>query len=380
MSIRELVRRRPWVIAVALLAAIAAWMASGLNKEADPASVSAGAREVSADAAGPQRVQARLQAAEPVTRTLTVYGRTAPARVVELKTETSGRVVAIGAARGARVAAGGLLLTLDDRDRAARLSEARAVVRQRDLEYQGQLKLKPQGYISEAKLAESAALLEGARAELRRAELDLEHRDIRAPFAGSLQDRSVEIGDYVSDGDVVATFVDDVTLIVEGAVAEHHAAALRTGAHGSARLATGQRVAGTVRYVAPVADPATRTFAIELAIDNPDGSLPAGVTSEIDLPAGTILAQRVSPALLTLNDEGELGVKTIDESGRVEFHRADIARSTSDGVWLAGLPNPARIITVGQGFVAAGRLVEVVDDSANRALASEESAAGEALK
>ena len=48
---------------------------------------------------------------------------------------------------------------------------------------------------------------------------------------------------------------------------------------GEADLATGQSVTGTIRYVAPVADQNTRTFEVELAIDNPDGDLPAGATA-----------------------------------------------------------------------------------------------------
>jgi multidrug efflux system membrane fusion protein len=378
MNFRETLRTRPWLIAVAIGAALVLWMASG-HDSGDRAAADAGRRIAQAEPAAIPTVEAQLVTAEPVTRSLAVYGRTAPARTVELKAETIGRVIEIGVARGARVPKGGVIVRLDDRDRAARLSEARAVVRQREVQYQAQMKLKPEGYVSETLLAESVAQLEAARAELRRAELDLEHRDIRAPFPGALQDRAVEVGDYVSEGDPIGTFVDDRTLVVVGAVAEQFASALREGAAARARLATGERVQGTIRYVAPVADQATRTFTIELEIDNSADRLPAGVTAEIDLPLGTVLAHRISPALLTLDDQGELGVKTVGSDGRVEFHGADIARSSSDGVWLAGLPNPARIITAGQGFVAAGALVRV-NEHAGTALAREDREPREQLK
>ncbi len=358
MSVRELLRTRPWLIAVALLVATIAWMASGQDPgDTDRADAGTSAAEPATAAATP-RVQVELRNAEPVTRTLSIYGRTAPSRTVDVKAETSGRVVAVGIARGARVQAGSLIVRLDDRDRLARLEEARAVVRQRELEYDGQLKLFPAGYIPEARLAEGKAMLEAARTELRRAELDVERVEIRAPFAGALLERQVEVGDYLSEGDPVASFVDETTLVVVGSVAEQFAAGLQQDAPGVARLATGQVVQGRLRYVAPVADQATRSFQVELELDNRRGALPAGVTAQIELPVATVLAHRVSPALLTLADDGRLGVKTVDADGRVEFHDADIARSTGDAVWIAGLPDPVRVITVGQGFVRTGQLVD----------------------
>lgn len=379
MSIREHLRTRPWLIAVAIVLGVVVWMASG-RRPAQPGATQMPAAEAAAQDAVVPSVQARLQAAEPVTRMLTVYGRTAPARTVQLKAETGGRVIEVGAARGARLDQGALLVRLDERDRQARLSEAKAVLHQREVEYQGQLQLKGEGYVSDTMLAETQARLEAARTELRRAQLDLQHRNIRAPFPGALQERNVEVGDYVSDGDVIGTYVDERSLVVVGAVAEQHASELEEGARGKAKLATGQIATGTIRYIAPVADQATRTFTIELLIDNASGRLPAGVTAEIELPTGTVLAHRVSPAVLTLNDAGDLGIKIVNGEGRVEFHPANVARSTADGIWLTGLPDPARIITIGQGFVAPGRVVRVDEATSDTALAAQERPRPDSLK
>jgi len=347
---RRIVQRPAW-IAGGLLALLVIWLASGLVASGDrPRDQPAPA--VRTAALTP--VQVASVAAEKVTRVVTLSGRTAPARTVEVRAETTGRVIAIGAARGARVESGALLVRLDSGDRLARLAQAKAVVRQREIEYEGQMKLKPQGYISDAKLAESSAQLEAARAELTRAEIDVARMQIRAPFAGALQERSVEVGDYVSPGTTVATFVDERRLVVAGSVAEAQAAGVRRGLSGTAKLATGRVVNGRLRYVAPVADSATRTFAIELEIENPKGELPAGVTADIELPVGEVLAHRLSPALLTLDDNGIVGVKILGQDQRVDFRPATVVRSTSDGVWISGLPDPANVIVGGQGFVRAG--------------------------
>ena len=217
-------------------------------------------------------------------------------------------------------------------------------------------------YVSEAQLQEAAALLEAAKADLARAEIDLSSTVIRAPFDGALQERMVEIGDYVKNGDPIASFVDERTLVVSANVSEFDAHYVEKGEAGSARLATGEVVNGTIRYVAPVADEATRTFKVELEVDNSEGQYRGGITAELMIPAETIYAHKVSPSLLTLDDEGNLGIKVVNESNMVEFYKADIAMSSSEGVWIAGLPHAATIITVGQGFVNAGSIVDYVPE------------------
>lgn len=376
MRIPRKILRSPWLIAGGLAVAVTAWMLSGQNAQPVPASEASHAP--AEDQAPVPSVQARVQIAEEVTRYVTVYGRTAPARVVELKAETSGRVVATGVRRGGRVGKGEVIVELDGRDRQARLRQARATVRQRELEYEAQKPLAEQGFITEAQLAEGAANLEGARAELRRAELDLQYMVVRAPFDGALHERLVEVGDYVERADPIAEFVDDRTLIVTGSLAEKEAYELRPGAVASAELVTGQKVSGRIRYVSPVADVATRTFEIELELPNADGALPAGVTAEMHIPIGTVLAQKISPALLTLDDDGTLGVKVVDPLGRVAFYPADIAKSESDGVWVAGLPNSSTVITVGQGFVKTGEPVDAQIE-APRSRTANAGEAGESL-
>ena len=353
-------RFRSWLISAAIAAGIAAWLFSGqLGRDDEPAAFTPSGDTVADSRAS---VRVRTQVAEKVTRNINVNGRTAPARSVELNAETDGRVVTVGGERGSRLNAGDVIVRLDRRDREARLSQARAMVKQRELEFAARDKLMNESYVSEAQLQEAAALLEAAKAELARAELDLRNTVIRAPFDGALQDRVVEVGDYVKNGDPVATYVDERKLVVKADISEFDAKYVSKGREGSARLATGESVTGTIRYVAPVADEATRTFAVELEVDNGEGRLRGGITAELLIPAETVFAHKVSPSLLTLDDDGNLGIKTVNESGEVEFHRADIAMSSSDGVWIAGLPHSASIITVGQGFVNAGSLVDPVPE------------------
>ena len=357
MSIRRMLAANPWIYALMIVALISLWMFSGtVNDEAIPATESAVNQPD--ENPGIRPVQVQIQQGEPIIRYINVYGRSAPARAVDIKAETNGRVVITGIERGRSAKKGAMIVTLDLRDRHARLAQAEASVKEFETSYNAQLELQSEGYVSETEIAQIIAKLEGARTELVRAQLDLEYITIRAPYDGTLATREVEIGDFVRAGDVVANFVDNTKLIVSASLSEKDAQHVTVGDDAKAILVTGQEVAGKIRFISPVADLSTRTFAVELEIPNPDGILPAGVTAEIQIAGGTVMAHKISPSLLNLETDGTIGVKTLDDLDRVVFHPVEIARSQTDGIWVSGLPETARLITVGQGYVLAGQTVE----------------------
>ena len=352
-------RYKSWFISAGIVVAVTLWVASGsLGNTEDESTPSDAAIVVPTQNA----VRVRTQTAEEVMRTIVVNGKTAPARIVQLSAETDGRIELIGAERGANLERGNLIVRMDERDRAARLAQAEATVKQREVEYEARQRLKSESYVSEAQLQEGLALLESARAELTRARLDLDYMSVRAPFGGALQDRMVEVGDFVSRGDPIATYVDNRTIIVSANLSEFDARFVDVGDTAEAHLATGETVRGRIRYVAPVADEATRTFVVELEVANTDGALRAGGTAELRIPAEMVFAHRISPSLLTLDDAGNVGVKIVNDLGEVEFVVADIALSSNDGIWLAGLPETTTIITVGQGYVADGAIVSAIPE------------------
>lgn len=370
MSANAASRRNSILIATGIAVAFAAWILSGLGRDlpASDENAEAGPRTTT------MRVTVRHSRAKTTTRTIVASARTEPDRAIELKAETEGRVVSIGAERGSAVTAGQTLVELDMRDRKARLAEAEALVRQRELEYEAAQRLRGQGFNSEAELAAAEALLESARAARERIALDISHTQLTAPFDAVVDDRTVEIGDYVSTGDTIARLVDADPLVVVGNVNERDIGALEPGSTGRARVLGGPEVEGRVRYLAPVADESTRSFRVELAIPNPDLKLRVGTSAELMLGAGRITAHELSSALLTLADDGTVGVKIVGSDNRVLFVPVDLAGSSDEGILVTGLPLEAAIITVGQGFVADGQLVIPVEESTELTQAQNERA------
>ena len=110
-------------------------------------------------------------------------------------------------------------------------------------------------------------------------------------------------------------------------------------------------------FLSRSADPTTRTFRVELTVPNPDLSLRDGQTAEILIEAQGVTAHLLAASTLTLDDDGTLGVRTIDADSAALFHPVTVLRDTIDGVYVTGLPEQVDVITVGQEFVTDGVIV-----------------------
>ncbi len=164
-------------------------------------------------------------------------------------------------------------------------------------------------------------------------------------------------------GDVVASLVDLDPVLVIGQVSERDIGRLEVGGLGVARLMTGERVEGRIRHISRVADPVTRTFRVELEVANPDGSLRDGVTAEVVLPGPTVLAHRVSPAVLSLSTSGTIGVKVHEADQKVRFLPVQSVAQGVDCLLKHTATTEITLITVGQEFVRDGQQVRTVDEA-----------------
>ncbi len=314
-------------------------------------------------------VRAETMTAKPITREILADGYSEPDRSVELKVEVAGAVQDVLVEKGSRVEQGEIIIQLDRRDREANVKHSEALLKQREIERSASRRLGQKGFQAETSVAEMEAYYEQAQATLEHARIELKNTEIRAPFSGVLDGRYVEIGDFVDIGDPVARVIDNDPLVIVADIPENVAGLVEKSMMGKVRIVSGVEFEAEVSYVASQASAATRTFRIELDAANADGRYPSGVSAAVTLNLEEVPAHKVSSGLLVLDDRGMLGIKAVDENDIVQFHPAQIVRSEADSVWLKGLPETVRIITVGQGFVSAGQEVEVIDTSASTPLA-----------
>ena len=182
---------------------------------------------------------------------------------------------------------------------------------------------------------------------------------IVAPFSGYLETLRVEEGDFLNTGAVCAALIDPDPMLVVADIAEKDISQVQLGSEATAKLISGRYISGEVTFIASSADKNTRTFRVEISVDNKDRSIRDGVSAEIFIKGTEEPAHKISPAILSLNDQGKLGVRTVTDNNRVEFKEINILEDTSSGMWVSGLSEEARIITLGQEYVFQGQTVNV---------------------
>ncbi|ABK45011.1 efflux transporter, RND family, MFP subunit [Magnetococcus marinus MC-1] len=347
--------QRSLIVAVVLAMAMAVWLAGGQQvraKQAAPSGVKGGEPALTLP-----RVQVKQFALQSIQREIVLQGQTQPLRVATLKSETTGRVVALPAERGQRVELGAALVHLSPEDRGARRRLAQAGVAQAEAALFAAKALNKKGYQADLQVKEANAQQQGALAELAAIELDIQHTILQAPFAGVVRERFVELGEYVAPGDAVVELLDDSSVKVVADLPQQKLSSIHVGMVGQANWLDGRRRSGAVGYISPLADAQTRTYRVELRVDNPDGTLPLGASVEIVLSLGAVQAHHLSPALLNLDAHGNLGVKAVDAQQQVVWYGVQVVQAGLDGIWVTGLPEGVSIITLGGGFVKVGQQV-----------------------
>ena len=190
---------------------------------------------------------------------------------------------------------------------------------------------------------------------------------IVAPFSGYLESLRVDKGDYLNTGGICASLIDSNPMLLIADIAEKEIADIDVGANSMARLISGDEILGKVSFIATSADKNTRTFRVEIQVDNKDRKIRDGVSAEIYIESKKVFSHKISPAILSLNDQGKLGIRTVDENNSVEFREIEILEDTTDGLWISGLNENERIITLGQEYVFQGQTVNVKEISSPEA-------------
>ncbi|MFW8636851.1 efflux RND transporter periplasmic adaptor subunit [Cribrihabitans pelagius] len=298
-------------------------------------------------------------------------GETQALRQVEVRAETTSTVISEPLRKGAEVAAGDVLCKLDPGTRQAALIEAEARLKEAEINFTAATKLSKGGYASETRLAEAEAAERAAQAAVAAATREIGRLTLTAPFAGHLETDAAELGSLMQPGSLCATVIQLDPIKVVGFVPEAEVNKIALGAAAGAELFSGEQIQGQVTFISRAADPATRTFEVEITVPNPDIRIRDGQTADIAISSDGTLAHRLPQSALTLNNEGRLGVRTVREDDTVGFVPVTILRDEAEGVWLGGLPERARVIVVGQDFVTEGVAVAATYRALDPELAGE---------
>ena len=177
-----------------------------------------------------------------------------------------------------------------------------------------------------------------------------------APFDGILLDNHKIAGELVMPGERVYELIDLSSLEIYGYINENEILDISTKNKVDVTI-LGEEVQGFIDYVSPISDPETKTFEIVVKVKNNDLRYKDGLSSIISINKGEVLAHKISPSILALGDEGQLGVKVIAKDNKVEFKDITIIEDTSEYMLVTGLSKKEKIIIVGQQYVSNGEKV-----------------------
>jgi len=340
--------------------------------------------------------------AKTIDSAVVLRGETAAARLVEVRSETSGQVINEPLKKGATISQSQVLCRLDPGTRQAtladavaglaeararvpetqaKLDEAKARLAEAKINFNAANKLSEGGYASETRVASAEAAVRAAeasiasatagfdstRSKIQSAEAsvaiankEIERISLTAPFDGILETDTAELGTLLQPGALCAKIIQLNPIKFVGFVPETELGRIIKGSTATAKLINGQEIQGTVTFVSRSADQTTRTFRVEIEADNADLSISKGQTAEISIASDGTQAHLLPQSALTLDDSGALGVRTVDEKSQVLFFETDLIRDTMKGVWLKGLPEKTNVIVLGQEYVTDGVEVQQV--------------------
>lgn len=305
------------------------------------------------------KVETKIFFAKNIDQSITIQGQTIYNKKIDVKSETKGSIISINFERGNRVKKGKSLLNISKENRVELENSAKELVKVNEIEYLSVKQLVEKGLSSKSKLRMAAYNLSDAKSKLKDIELDIENTNIIAPFSGIIIEKKIEVGDYVTSGNVLLTIVNLNPIKVQAYLSEFDINKIKKNTKAIIENSNGIRKEGKITFISPSAEISTRTFEITIEADNSDLAFKSGITTSIIIEGSKLQAHKISPSILTLKDDGSVGVKALSKENTVIFFPIQKVKDTVDGMWVSGLPNEVNLIISGQEYVTIGQSINL---------------------
>ncbi len=335
---------------MAIILLVVLWVSSGFLFKQTPA-------ELAALKVTLPTVAVKNSTATTVVRELTLNGDILPNQQLSVRTRTDGMLEMI-VESGAAVKKGDLIAKLSIDDREVQRTQADAQVKKAQSDYDATKKLVDKNLSSQSQLQAVKAQLEAARAQLRRITFDIENTTLTAPVDGVVNQRFVEQGAYVSPGSPVLEIIANNPLLAIINVQQSQIHRLKTDMPAAIRIIGGEQRQGKVSFIAPTANPQTRTFRVEVTIPNDEQPLPSGMSAEVRIQTNEVQAHKISAAQLKVDSAGRMGVLILDDENIVQFEQVTVERADVDGLWISGIKEETRLVVISHGSLSAGQKVD----------------------
>ena len=342
-----------------------------------------------------------------IDQSIELQGQTTHNKKIDVKSETTGNIINIAFKRGDKVSKGDELikisienrkellssaikdldrlnkeLELNEKNKINRLSQNKELIKLYEIEFASAKQLIDKGLSSKSKLSLASfnlanarsdqedilitfesqqssigAQIANVRSQLKNIELDIDKTVINSPFSGIISDKMIEESEYITPGNIMFTIIDLNPIKIQGYLAECDVNKVSLGTKAIIENTNGVKKNGTISFISPSAETSTRTFEITIEADNADLSFKSGITTKITIAGSELKAHKIPPSILTLQDDGTVGVKAVNDENIVIFYPTTSVKDTIDGIWVSGLPDKVNLIVTGQEYVAVGESV-----------------------
>lgn len=314
----------------------------------------------------------------PMADRLTIRAATEPWRSVRLSAEVAGQLVFIAKDEGEPVRKGERLFGIDKATYEARLRQAKALAAYQVVNFTRSEKLFADKALSGDQLDKARADRDAALAAVQTAEAELAKTDVFSPIDGVLDDKAVEVGEFMAPGSVLGDLVDTSRIKVIVPVPEKDVVYVRPGMAMTVVIdALGfAESKGEVIFVKQVADPDTLTFAVHLAVVNPEGRIRPGMIARAMLVRQQ-LDDAIGVPLFAVMRRVD-GYHVFVEQNGVARRRDVTLGFPDEGRWqvASGLKAGDRLIVRGQRDLVDGDLVTVVGAGGESSAAPPDRAGG----
>lgn len=289
----------------------------------------------------------------------TYIGYLLPEQRVELRSEIEGVAERVLFDEGQRVKANQLLVNISTRELTVRRDQAKAQLRLARTTYRRQRSLHAKHLLPDAQLDQTRTQRDQALYALRLAELELAKSRVTSPLSGTVKTRGVDRGEFLNKGQFIAEILDVSKVRAQFNVPEREVRFLKPGrrVEVSFEALPGETDAGVVRLVGLEADTHTRTFPVEVTLDNAKGRLRPGMLARVRVALQHYKAQLMVPRFAILERERDRIVYVVEDGKAVERQIKTGGSSDGQVQVLGGLHPGDQVVVTGQQKLTPGEPV-----------------------
>tara|TARA_B100000963_G_scaffold278635_1_gene247023 strand:+ start:342 stop:1460 length:1119 start_codon:yes stop_codon:yes gene_type:complete len=280
-----------------------------------------------------------------------------PVYEIDVLSKKDGEVKDIVRQRGQFLNKDDIILEIDKGTILQQLEAGEAALRLEEKNYSIAESLLKKNMASELNLVRAEAALTKAKADVATLQNNLDNSTVLAGIEGILESLSVEAGQFVKKNQKIGKIIDLSKMLLFAPVAQTDVAKISLKDEVVINVTGVGNRRGEVKRIASSASEATRTFVVEIEIDNKDEALKAGMSAEIGILVEKVQAFSISPAHLVIGEDGSLKVKTVKEN-KVYERDVFLVRTSGDFALVSGLQNDEIVLTTGQAFVSPGDEIE----------------------